>query len=294
MPNIPKVTLNNGLKIPLEGFGVYQISDLDQCKQSVLEALSAGYRLIDTAQFYQNESAVGKAIAQSSVSRKDIFLTTKIGPSQYAYQDNSYENTKRSVFQSLKKLQTDYLDLVLLHLPYGDIYGAYRALEDLYHKGILKSIGISNFYTDKYIDFINTVSVTPVVNQVETHVFHQRKTLRKYLKKYHTQIEAWGPFAEGKNHLFTNPTLTQIGKKYHKSAAQVALKFLAQNQIVFIPKSVHKNRIEQNIDIWDFQLSDTDMVSISKLDLGKSLVLGNLDHENPKVVEGFRNLIKKA
>ena len=286
MPNIPEVTLNNGLKMPLEGFGVWQVTDLKQCEQAVLDALSAGYRLIDTAQAYGNEQAVGKAISESPVNRSDIFLTTKVFPTDFGY-----DKTKASIKESLNKLQTNYLDLVLLHQPFEDYYAAYRALEDLYQKGTIKAIGISNFYTDKYIDFANTVKVNPVVNQVETHVFHQRKTLRKYLKKYHTQIEAWSPLASSKNKIFTNSTLVNIGKKYHKSAAQIALKFLAQNQIVIIPKSVHKNRIQENLDIWDFQLTNEDMQNISKLDTGKSVFM---DHEDPKTVEMFENIIKKG
>ena len=286
MPNIPEVTLNNGLKMPLEGFGVWQVTDLKQCEQAVLDALSAGYRLIDTAQAYGNEQAVGKAISESPVNRSDIFLTTKVFPTDFGY-----DKTKASIKESLNKLQTNYLDLVLLHQPFEDYYAAYRALEDLYQKGTIKAIGISNFYTDKYIDFANTVKVNPAVNQVETHVFHQRKTLRKYLKKYHTQIEAWSPLASSKNKIFTNSTLVNIGKKYHKSAAQIALKFLAQNQIVIIPKSVHKNRIQENLDIWDFQLTNEDMQNISKLDTGKSVFM---DHEDPKTVEMFENIIKKG
>ena len=296
MANIPEVTLNNGLKMPLEGFGVFQIPE-SQCKKAVLEAISSGYRLIDTAQDYSNEKAVGKAIKESPVSRSDIFLTTKVSPLQYAFQKDSYQKTKDSVLESLKKLQTNYLDLVLLHMPFGDIYSAYRALEDLYHKGTLKSIGISNFYADKYIDFVNTVSVTPVINQVETNVFHQRKTLRKYLTKYHTQIESWSPFAEGNNHFFTNPTLVRIGKKYQKSSAQIALRFLTQNKIIIIPKSTHKNRMQENLRIWDFELSSNEMQAISKLDLGKSQVgepPAKLDHENPQVVEMFRKVFKKG
>ena len=291
MPNIPEVTLNNGLKMPLEGFGVYQITDLAQCKQSILDALSAGYRLIDTAQAYGNESAVGRAIKESPVDRKNIFLTTKVNPVNYNSEKNSYDKTKTSVLESLRKLQTDYIDLILLHDPFGNYYSAYRALEDLYQKGTIKAIGISNFYTDKYIDFANTVKVNPAVNQVETHVFHQRKTLRKYLKKYHTQIEAWSPLASSKNKIFTNSTLVNIGKKYHKSAAQIALKFLAQNQIVIIPKSVHKNRIQENLDIWDFQLTNEDMQNISKLDTGKTLFT---DHEDPQSVEKFVNSLKQT
>ena len=270
MPNIPEVTLNNGNKMPLEGFGVWQVTDLDQCEEAVLDALSSGYRLIDTAQGYGNEQAVGKAISESPVDRSDIFLTTKVDPSNYSSKKTSYENTKNSVLESLKKLQTDYLDLILLHAPLGDYNGGYQALEDLYQKGTLKAIGISNFGTSRYLNFIKQIKVTPQVNQVETHVFYQRKDLKNALKEHHTQMEAWSPLVSGQNNIFTNKTLVNIGKKYHKSAAQVALKFLAQNQIVIIPKSVHKNRIQENINIWDFQLSDTDMQAISKLDLNKA------------------------
>ena len=289
MPNIPKVTLNNGLKMPLEGFGVFQIAKV-QCKKAVLEALSMGYRLIDTAQDYFNEDAVGSAIIDSHVPRSDIFLTTKVNPLYYNFEQNSYKRTQKSVLASLKKLQTNYLDLVLLHMPFGDVYSAYKALEDLYQKGILKSIGLSNFYADKYIDFINTVKIPPVINQVETHVFYQRKTLRKYLKKYDTQIEAWGPLTKGKSNLFTNSILTSIGKKYHKTAAQVALRFLVQNQIIIIPKSAHKHRMQENLDLWDFRLSNSEMSSISQLDRDQSL----LDYKSPRMVEKNIKLHKKS
>lgn len=283
MSNIPQVTLNNGLKMPLEGFGVFKITDLKQCKQAVLDALNTGYRLIDTAQHYENEQAVGSAIAESKVPRSDIFLTTKIFPNNFGYQ-----KTKQSLKISLKKLQTDYLDLVLLHHPFNDYYGAYRALEDLYHEGKIKAIGVSNFYTDRYIDLVHFSNIVPAIDQVETHVFHQRKTLHKYLKKYGTQIESWGPLAQGRDHIFTNPTLVNIGKKYHKTAAQIALKFLAQNKIIIIPKSAHKKRMQQNIDLWDFQLSASDIQNISQLDTGKSQVM---DHEDPAFVEQFMKAI---
>jgi diketogulonate reductase-like aldo/keto reductase len=278
MVKIPTVTLNNGVQMPMEGFGVYQINDLEECKRAVKEALATGYRLIDTAQGYQNESAVGDAIQESPVDRKDVFLTTKIWPTNYGY-----EETKAAVEESLKRLKTDYIDLVLLHVPFGNYYAAYHALEDLYQEGKLRAIGVSNFYPDRYIDLIHFSKVVPAVNQIENHVFSQRKVDRKYLKKYGTQVEAWSPFAEGRYNLFTNETLVNIGKKYQKTAAQVALRFLVQNGIVVIPKSTHKERIEENLDIWDFNLSDDDLAQIEALDLKKNM----LDHEDPKTVEWF-------
>lgn len=282
MVKIPNVKLNNGVLMPQEGFGVYQVPDYEQCKQAVKDALSVGYRAIDTAQGYQNEDAVGDAIAESDIDRKDIFITTKVWISNFGY-----EKTLETVNESLKKLKTDYLDLVLIHQPVADYYSAYRALEKLYNDGKIRAIGVSNMNPAKYIDFIMNNEVKPAVNQVETHVFNQQKTLRKYMNENDTQIESWAPFAEGKNNLFSNEVLNSIGEKYEKSAAQVALKFLAQSGVVIIPKSTHIERMKGNIDIWDFELTEDEMTQISNLDLDKSLFL---DHSNPETLKWLNQL----
>lgn len=282
MVKIPNVKLNNGVLMPQEGFGVYQVPDYEQCKQAVKDALSVGYRAIDTAQGYQNEDAVGDAIAESGIDRKDIFITTKVWISNFGY-----EKTLDSVNESLKKLKTDYLDLVLIHQPVADYYSAYHALEKLYKDGKIRAIGVSNMDPAKYVDFIMNNEVKPAVNQVETHVFNQQKTLRKYMNENDTQIESWAPFAEGKNNLFSNEVLNSIGNKYDKSPAQVALRFLAQSGVVIIPKSTHIERMKENIDIWDFELTDDEMSKISDLDLDKSLFL---DHSNPETIKWLNQL----
>lgn len=282
MVKIPNVKLNNGVLMPQEGFGVYQVPDYEQCKQAVKDALSVGYRAIDTAQGYQNEDAVGDAIAESGIDRKDIFITTKVWISNFGY-----EKTLDSVNESLKKLKTDYLDLVLIHQPVADYYSAYHALEKLYKDGKIRGIGVSNMDPAKYVDFIMNNEVKPAVNQVETHVFNQQKTLRKYMNENDTQIESWAPFAEGKNNLFSNEVLNSIGNKYDKSPAQVALRFLAQSGVVIIPKSTHIERMKENIDIWDFELTDDEMSKISDLDLDKSLFL---DHSNPETIKWLNQL----
>ncbi|TPR17664.1 aldo/keto reductase [Apilactobacillus timberlakei] len=279
---MPNVKLNNGVLMPQEGFGVYQVPDYEQCKQAVKDALSVGYRAIDTAQGYQNEDAVGDAIAESGIDRKDIFITTKVWISNFGY-----EKTLDSVNESLKKLKTDYLDLVLIHQPVADYYSAYHALEKLYKDGKIRAIGVSNMDPAKYVDFIMNNEVKPAVNQVETHVFNQQKTLRKYMNENDTQIESWAPFAEGKNNLFSNEVLNSIGNKYDKSPAQVALRFLAQSGVVIIPKSTHIERMKENIDIWDFELTDDEMNKISDLDLDKSLFL---DHSNPETIKWLNQL----
>ncbi|WP_286136865.1 aldo/keto reductase [Philodulcilactobacillus myokoensis] len=279
---MPNVKLNNGVLMPQEGFGVFQIPDFDQCKQAVKDALSAGYRAIDTAQAYHNEEAVGDAIQESNVDRKDIFLTTKVWVSNFGD-----HKTAKSVEASMKKLKVDYLDLVILHQPFSDYYGAYRDLEKLYHDGKIRAIGISNFDAGRYVDFVNNVKVTPAINQVETHVFNQQTEDRKWMNKYGTQIESWGPFAEGKNGLFTNPVLKVIGEKHDKSAAQIALKFLAQSGVVIIPKSTHIERMKQNLAIWDFKLNDDEMNAIRGLDLNKSLFL---DHHAPETANQLNHL----
>lgn len=282
MVKIPNVKLNNGVLMPQEGFGVYQVPDYEQCKQAVKDALSVGYRAIDTAQGYQNEDAVGDAIAESGIDRKDIFITTKVWISNFGY-----EKTLDSVNESLKKLKTDYLDLVLIHQPVADYYSAYHALEKLYKDGKIRAIGVSNMDPAKYVDFIMNNEVKPAVNQVETHVFNQQKTLREYMNENDTQIESWAPFAEGKNNLFSNEVLNSIGNKYDKSPAQVALRFLAQSGVVIIPKSTHIERMKENVDIWDFELTDDEMNKISDLDLDKSLFL---DHSNPETIKWLNQL----
>ncbi len=258
--------------MPILGFGVYQVPDLAECERVVSEAISVGYRSIDTAQAYMNEEAVGNAIRKSGIAREEFFITTKIWISNYGY-----EKAKASLDASLAKLQTDYIDLVLLHQPFGDYYGAYRAMEEYYKAGKIKAIGISNFAPDRVADLAIFSDVTPMVNQVETHVFNQQVNARKTMDEYGVQIESWGPFAEGSNHLFTNETLVAIGQKYHKSAAQVALRYLIQRDVIVIPKTVHKNRMEQNLDVFDFVLTDDDMAEILKLDMGESQFFSHAD-----------------
>lgn len=266
------VKLNNGVEMPQEGFGVYLIDDLAECKQAVKDALEVGYRSIDTAQGYFNEEAVGAAISESPVDRGDIFLTTKVWITNYGYQ-----KTKDSIRESLKKLQTDYLDLVLIHQPVSDYYGAYQALEDLYEDGTIRAIGVSNFLPDRFVDLAEFTRVTPAVNQLETHVFFQQQEARPYLERYQTQIESWGPLAQGKDGLFENKVLTKIGQKYDKTPAQVALRYLAQIGVVIIPKSTHKERMQENLAIWDFELTTDEMAEIKQLDTHKSNVIDYLD-----------------
>ncbi|WP_412990287.1 aldo/keto reductase [Pediococcus siamensis] len=279
MTQVPVIKLNNGVEIPQEGFGVYQIPEFEACKRAVLTALETGYRLIDTAQAYNNEAAVGAAIEESPLDRADIFITTKVWISNYGY-----EQTKASIKVSLEKLKTDYIDMVLLHQPFGDYYGAYHALEELYKKGTIRAIGISNFYPDRYIDLVGFNDVIPAVNQIETHVFDQRKVDRKYLAENNTKIEVWAPLAEGANGIFTNDLLVTIGNRYHKTPAQIALKFLAEEGVVIIPKSTHPARIKENFAIWDFNLTQEELTQIRALDLGKSLFM---DHESPEAAKQF-------
>lgn len=275
------VKLNNSVEMPILGYGVYQV-DPKECERCVSDAIDSGYRLIDTAQSYHNEEGVGAAIKKSAVKREDLFIVTKLWISNYGY-----EKAKKSIGDSLKKLQSGYIDLLLLHQPFGDYYGAYRAMEEAYKQGKVRAIGVSNFYPDRYVDLCNFVEVVPAVNQVETHVFNQQKTAREYMKKYGTQIMAWGPFAEGKNNMFKNETLVSIGEKYGKSSAQTALRFLVQEGIVVIPKSVKKERMEQNINIFDFKLTDDEIERIRSLDLGHSLFFS---HQDPQTVEMIINL----
>lgn len=270
------VTLNNGVKMPKEGFGVFQVSDLAQCEQAVSDAIASGYCLIDTAAAYMNEEAVGKAIAKSGVAREELFITTKLW-----VQDASYEGAKKAIQTSLDKLGLAYLDLYLLHQPMGDYIGAYRAMEEAYEEGKLRAIGVCNFYPARLADLCETVKVTPAVNQVELHPFFQQENALALMKEYGVTPEAWGPFAEGNHGIFTHPVLTKIGEKYGKSAAQVALRWNVQRGVVVIPKSVHRNRMEQNMDIWDFALSQEDMAEIAGLDLGHSEIV---DHDSPEFV----------
>lgn len=276
------VTLNNGVKMPLEGFGVFQVPDPAQCEQAVLDAIASGYRLIDTAAAYMNEKAVGEAIKKSGVPREELFITTKLW-----VQDASYEAAKKAIQTSLDNLGLSYLDLYLIHQPMSDYVGAYRAMEEAYKEGKLKAIGVCNFYPNRLADLCETVEVIPAVNQVELHPFFQQENALALMKEYGVVPEAWGPFAEGNHGIFTHPVLTAIGQKYGKSAAQVALRWNVQRGVVVIPKSVHKERIEQNINIWDFQLSDEDMAEIAKLDIGHSEIV---DHSDPAFVKMLHSL----
>lgn len=276
------VTLNNGIKMPQLGYGVYQTPPEDT-KRCVLDAIEVGYRSIDTAQAYHNEEGVGAALAESGLPREEFFLTTKVWIT-----NAGYEKAKASILESMQKLRTDYLDLLLIHQPFGDYYGTYRAMEELYQAGKLRAIGVSNFGPDRYLDIEHFAAVKPAVNQIETHVFQQQNVAREYLKKYGCQAESWGPFAEGRNDLFTNPVLTAIGKQYGKTAAQVALRFLLQKDVVIIPKSVHKERMKQNFDLFDFSLSAQDMAAIEALDQGESLFFS---HYDPKTVEWFMSIL---
>lgn len=275
-------TLNNGVKMPMLGYGVYQTppEDTERC---VLDAISIGYRSIDTAQAYGNEEGVGNAIEKCGLPREELFITTKVWIS-----NAGYEKAKASIEESLKKLKTDYVDLLLIHQPFGDYYGTYRAMEEAYKAGKARAIGVSNFYPDRYLDLAHFAEVTPAVNQVETHLFCQQKTARKYMKKNGTQIMSWGPFAEGKNDYFNTPALKQIGEKHGKTAAQVALRFLLQSGVVLIPKSVHKNRMEENFNIFDFTLNEEEMKQLETLDGGKSLFFS---HYDPQTVEWFMSFV---
>ncbi|KRK10240.1 2,5-didehydrogluconate reductase [Ligilactobacillus pobuzihii E100301 = KCTC 13174] len=262
------IELNNGVQIPSLGFGVFQITDLKECEESVLTALKTGYRLIDTAAGYENESAVGNAIKKSGLARKDIFISSKVWITHDGYQE-----TMNSFEQTLEKLQTDYLDLYLVHMPYGDYHGSWRAMEELYKAGKIKAIGVCNFLEDRLTDLILTHEIVPAINQMETHPFNQQKELQQVMNKNNIKLMAWGPFAEGQNNIFTNEVLVEIGKKYDKTAAQVILRWLREEDIIAIPKSVHLNRIKENFAIDDFSLSLADKEKISQLDQAKPLIL---------------------
>lgn len=276
------VTLNNGIKMPKLGYGVYQTPPEDT-KRCVLDAIEIGYRSIDTAQAYYNEEGVGAALASCGLPREEFFLTTKVWIT-----NTGYEKAKASILESMEKLQTSYLDLLLIHQPFGDYYGTYRAMEELYKTGKLRAIGVSNFGPDRYLDIQHFATIKPAVNQIETHVFQQQKVAREYLQKYNCQPESWGPFAEGRNDMFTNPVLTKIGEKYGKTAAQTALRFLMQSDVVVIPKSVHKDRMQQNFDIFDFTLTQEEMTEIEALDSRESLFFS---HYDPKTVEWFMSIL---
>jgi len=272
-----KVKLNNGVEMPILGFGVFQVTDLAECERSVLDAIRSGYRLIDTAQSYGNEEAVGRAIKKSGVPREELFITTKLW-----IQRDGYEGTKKAFESSLQKLQLDYLDLYLIHQPYGDIYGEWRAMEELYKEGKVSAIGVSNFHPDRLIDLIVHNEIVPAVNQIETHPFHQQLDTQNFLNENNVRIESWGPFAEGKNDIFSNELLRSIGAKYNKSIAQVILRWLTQRGVVAIPKSVRKERMEENINIFDFQLTTEEIESIKSLDTKASSFF---DHRDPAMVK---------
>lgn len=282
MNKMETVKLNNGVEMPLEGFGVFQVSDPAQCEQAVLDAIASGYRLIDTAAAYMNEQAVGTAIVKCGVPREELFITTKLW-----VQDASYEGAKAAIDTSLKNLGLDYIDLYLIHQPMGDYIGAYRAMEEACKMGKLKAIGVCNFYPNRLADLCETVEMKPAVNQVELHPFFQQENALALMKEYDVHPEAWGPFAEGKHGIFSHPVLTEIGKKYGKSAAQVALRWNVQRGVTVIPKSVHKERMEQNLAIWDFQISEEDMKEIAKLDLGHSEIV---DHSDPGFVKMLHSM----
>lgn len=278
------VTLYNGVKMPQLGYGVYQVGK-DECERCVLDALDVGYRHIDTAQSYFNEEEVGNAIAKSAIPRNELFITSKVWIEHYGY-----DQTRASVEESLRKLKTDYIDLMLLHQPFSDVYGAWRALEDLYEEGVLKAIGVSNFYPDRLVDICSFARIKPMVNQVETHPLNQQVVANEWMKKYGVQHEAWAPFGEGRNGLFTNETLARIGAKYGKSTAQVMLRWALQRGIVVIPKSVHKDRMQQNFDVFDFELSGDDMAEIALLDTKRSAFF---PHTDPGMVEWFAKMVEE-
>ena len=276
------VELNNSVKMPILGYGVFQITDPNECERCVLDAIDVGYRLIDTAQAYGNEEAVGNAIKKCGVPREELFITTKVWIS-----NAGYENAKKSIEESLKKLQLDYLDLLLIHQPFNDYYGTYRAMEELHKEGKIRAIGLSNFYPDRLIDLIKFNEVVPAVNQVETHVFNQQVKAQEIMNKYGVQIQAWAPFAEGKNNLFSNETLKSVGDKYNKSVAQVALRYLIQRGVSVLPKSVNKDRMKENFNVFDFELTEEDMNLIASLDTENSLFFS---HYDPQTVEYLTSL----
>ena len=278
------ITLSNGVKMPQLGYGVYQVTK-DECERCVLDALEVGYRSIDTAQSYFNEEEVGKAIEKSGIDRKEIFLTSKVWIEHFGY-----EECKKSVMESMEKLRTDYLDLMLLHQPFGDTYGAWRALEELYKEGKLRAIGISNHYADRMVEFANFTDIKPMVNQMETHPLNQQKTLKEWADKYDIRLEAWAPFGEGRNGLFENKVLKAIGQKYGKSTAQGMLRWHIQRGVIIIPKSVHKERMIENFNVFDFTLSEEDMQRIAQLDTATSAFFS---HQDPAMIEWFVKMVEE-
>lgn len=276
------VTLNNGVKMPVLGYGVYQTPP-EETERCVLDAIQTGYRSIDTAQAYGNEEGVGNALAKCGLPREEFFITTKVWIT-----NAGYEKARASIEESLKKLQTSYIDLLLIHQPFGDYYGTYRAMEEAYKAGKVRAIGVSNFYPDRLLDIHHFAEIKPAVNQVETHIFQQQKVAKEYMKKNGVQIESWGPFAEGKKDYFNNPVLKEIGQKYGKSTAQVALRFLLQSDVVVIPKSTHKERMEENFNVFDFKLTADEMAEIEALDGGESLFFS---HYDPQTVEWFMTMV---
>lgn len=278
------VKLNNGIEMPILGYGVYQVTP-EECERCVLDALSVGYRSIDTAQAYFNEEGVGSAISKSCIPRNELFITTKVWIS-----NAGYEKAKASIDESLRKLQSDYVDLLLIHQPFGDYYGTYRAMEEANKEGKARAIGVSNFYPDRFVDLAEFCEIKPAVNQVETHVFNQQIEPQRIMEEYGTRVMSWGPFAEGKNNFFTNELLKTIGEKYGKSVAQVALRYLIQRDVILIPKSTHKERMIENMEVFDFSLSEEDMQAITTLDQKKSLFLS---HTDPEIVKWMINMVKK-
>ncbi len=271
-------TLNNGLKIPMVGYGVYKIEEHDQCVQCILDALEVGYRLIDTAQLYINEKAVGDAIKQTNIPREEIFITTKVWPT-----NAGYEKAKQSILDSIEKLQVDYVDCIMIHQPFGDYYGTYRALEEFYEQGLIKSVGVSNFYSDRLLDIIHYNKVVPVIDQVEAHVFAQRFEEKEIMEKHNILMQAWSPLARGENNIFNHEVLSPIGQKYNKTSAQIALKYLVQNGISVVPKTVNKDRMKQNIDLFDFKLTQDELDQIRKLDKTFRFT----DHRDPEVAQNI-------
>lgn len=278
------VTLNNGVKMPILGYGMYQVTK-EECERCVLDALKAGYRSIDTAQSYFNEEEVGNAIQKSGILREEIFLTTKVWVEHYGY-----EEAKKSVEESMRKLKTDYLDLVLLHQPFADAYGAYRALEEMYEAGKIRAIGISNFYVDRMVDFASFNRIKPMVNQVETHIYNQQENLKEWAEKYDIQLEAWAPFGEGRGGTFDNSVIVKLAEKYKKTPAQIMLRWHIQRGIVVIPKSTHFVRMKENFDVFDFVLSEEDMQEIAQLDRKESSFFS---HQDPKMVEWFVQMVEE-
>ena len=274
------IKLNNGVEMPILGYGVFLVEP-KECERCVTDAIDAGYRMIDTAQAYYNEEGVGAAIKKSGIKREEFFLVTKVWIT-----NSGEEKAEKSIEDSLKKLQTDYVDLLLIHQPFGDYYGTYRAMEKAYKEGKTRAIGVSNFFPDRFVDLCNFVEIKPMVNQMETHVFQQEKTLRKYMDKYNTQLMSWSPMARGENNFFNNEVLKSIGDKYNKTVAQVALRFLTQENVIVIPKSTHKERMKENFEIFDFELSDDDMNTLRALDKGESIFV---NHYDPEFVQSIIN-----